>query len=179
MAAIQCIRPAVEYGLRLSGSSYRLPQDILKALDWCIKAVELGSPEAGVTTRKVSLARVRKGPFCLSEKLVSEYKAGDHEVGIRHWKVAAGAGCQLSLLDSIMAIYNADGKKLGRSSSASAWVAFIESAMRLRWRPRARRAREKLHGDTANTEITALILRGCILPVSSAGSAKKTKHLQL
>ena len=44
----------------------------------------------------------------------SEYnKLGNHEIGIRHWKVAAEAGYQPSL-DALKKIYNADGKQPGK-----------------------------------------------------------------
>ena len=38
---------------------------------------------------------------------------GNHETGIRHWKVAAKAGFQMSL-NSLRAIYNANGKEPGK-----------------------------------------------------------------
>ena len=54
---------------------YGLPQVILKALDWCIKAVELGSPEACSAIgscytymySKGFFERIRKGPICLTD----------------------------------------------------------------------------------------------------------------
>ena len=39
---------------------------------------------------------------------ISEYKSGNHEIGIRHWKIAAEAGNQDSL-NVLRDIYNADG----------------------------------------------------------------------
>ena len=42
-----------------------------------------------------------------------EYNLGNHEVGIRHWKIAAEGGMQLSL-DELKDIFNADGKKPGK-----------------------------------------------------------------
>ena len=44
----------------------------------------------------------------------SEYNTfGNHEIGIRHWKIAAEAGDQDSL-NALRKIYNADGKMPGK-----------------------------------------------------------------
>jgi len=43
----------------------------------------------------------------------SEYEKGNHEFGIRHWTIAAGAGLQMSL-DSLKEIFFADGKLPGK-----------------------------------------------------------------
>ena len=43
----------------------------------------------------------------------SEYELGNHEIGIRHWKIAAEAGYQHSL-DALKKIYNADGRMPGK-----------------------------------------------------------------
>ena len=43
----------------------------------------------------------------------SEYNLGNHESGIRHWKIAAEAGYQNSL-DNLKKIYNANGKYPGK-----------------------------------------------------------------
>ena len=103
----------------------KVPKDDLKALDCFIRAVELGSPEActfiagcysegnGVviyTERKVLFHRVG----ALRGEIVSrhntgnsEYNLGNHEIGIRHWKIAAEAGYQPSI-DNLKKIYNTE-----------------------------------------------------------------------
>ena len=110
---------------------YGEPKDDLKAFDCFIRAVELGSPSACVkigniydkddgvavdkkkaalfwrlgATRGCAVARHNIGN--------SEYKSGNHEIGIRHWKIAAEAGYQTSL-NTLRKIYNADGKHPGK-----------------------------------------------------------------
>ena len=42
-----------------------------------------------------------------------DYHFGNHEIAIRHWKIAAEAGYQLSL-DALKKIYNADGNMPGK-----------------------------------------------------------------
>ena len=42
-----------------------------------------------------------------------EYESGNHEIAIRHWKIAAEAGEQRSL-NELRDIYNADGKMPGK-----------------------------------------------------------------
>ena len=42
-----------------------------------------------------------------------ECNSGNHEIGIRHWKIAAEAGDQPSL-DNLKQIYNADGTMSGK-----------------------------------------------------------------
>jgi len=104
-----------------------LPQDDLKALDCWIKAVELGSPAACrniaafyLGDHGISKDMERKDLFQIVSALrgcviarhnmgKSEYDSGNHEIGIRHWKIAAEAGSQPSL-DVLKNIYNADGK---------------------------------------------------------------------
>ena len=44
---------------------------------------------------------------------VSEYYFGNHEIAIRHWKIAAEAGFQDSL-NSLKKFHNADGKRPGK-----------------------------------------------------------------
>jgi len=41
------------------------------------------------------------------------YDLGSREIGNRHWKVAAEAGCQ-RFLNAVRRIYNADGKLPGK-----------------------------------------------------------------
>ena len=45
--------------------------------------------------------------------LFEYYDAGNHELGIRHWKIAAEGGSQLSL-NELKSIYLAGGKKRGK-----------------------------------------------------------------
>ena len=108
-----------------------LPKDDLKALDCWIKAVELGSSNACVSIagfyssgRGVSKDLEREHTFntigALRGSIIArhgvafgEYKSGNHEIGIRHWKIAAEAGSQLAL-DLLKKIYNADGKLPGK-----------------------------------------------------------------
>ena len=106
-------------------------QDDLKALDCWIRAVDLGSGEACVNIgmsygegKGVSVNEERAALFWRVGALrgnisarhnigVSEYKSGNHKIGIRHWKIAAEAGDQPSI-DVLKEIYNADGKKPGK-----------------------------------------------------------------
>jgi TPR repeat protein len=123
--------------LRLLGNAYRrgdcgLPKDDLKALDCFIRAVELGSPEAcndiaksyhegdGVAVNKERAALfhrvgVLRGDIVAHHNIGSTeyYDFGNHEIGIRHWKIAAEAGFELSL-NSLKKIYYADGKEPGK-----------------------------------------------------------------
>ena len=121
-----------QMGCRYQSGKYGLTKDDLKALDCYIRAVELGSAEAcvkigksyhdgnlglAVDTKRAALfnrvgalrgeivARHNSGCF--------EYLSGNHEIAIRHWKIAAEAGYQKSL-DVLRDIYNANGKKPGK-----------------------------------------------------------------
>ena len=103
-----------------------LPKDELKALDCWIRAVELGSPDACTFIgssyddgKGVSVDREKAALFqrvgALRGDIVarnhigcSEYESGNHEIGIRHWKIAAEGGHQGSL-NALRDIYNADG----------------------------------------------------------------------
>ena len=110
-------------------------KDFLKGLDCFIRAVELGSPEAcsfigaiykeGNGVRTVAVDKERAALFyrigalrgcILARNLIgfSEYfDLGNHEIAIRHWKIAAEAGHQDSL-NLLKKIYNADGKIPGK-----------------------------------------------------------------
>ena len=101
----------------------------MKALDYFIQATEHGSPESptdiasfygdgtlisqdmersALFTKVAAIRGNVKGRHNIG---VIEYgKFGNHELGIRHWKIAAKGGSQISL-DALKAIYNADGKK--------------------------------------------------------------------
>ena len=123
--------------LKQMGGLYRdgghhVAKDDLKALHYLIQAVELGSPNActiiGSSYNEGSGVAVNKERAALFERVgalrgsvlarhnigCSEYYClGNHEIGIRHWKIAAEAGYQLSL-DVLKSIYNAEGKRPGK-----------------------------------------------------------------
>ena len=113
---------------RLVGEAYRKgeherPKDELKALDCYIRAVELGSPEAcawiGNRYAEGNGVAVNKDRGALFERVgalrgaivarcnigCTEYNSGNHELGIRHWKIAAKAGHQPSL-NALRDVYN-------------------------------------------------------------------------
>ena len=118
-------------GIRFMKGSYGVPKDDLKALDYWIRAAEFGSPDASgciaacyANGRGISKDMGRTASFYLVGALRGcilarhnigevEYKLGNHEIGIRHWKIAAEAGSQPAL-DLLKRIYNADGKKPGK-----------------------------------------------------------------
>ena len=124
--------------LALMGDLYRRGEheihakDELKALDCWIRAVELGSSGAcgaignsydqgeGVAVDKERAAlferagALRGGVGARHNIGCSEYyDLGNHEIAIRHWKIAAEAGSQPSL-NALKGIYNADGKMPGK-----------------------------------------------------------------
>ena len=104
----------------------------LKALDCWIRAAELGSAEA-CTSLAICLQRgigvsVDKNIPALFHKIGTirgsvqsrhnigceeYYDFGNHEIGVRHLKIAAEAGSQPSL-NRLRDIYNADGKEPGK-----------------------------------------------------------------
>lgn len=111
-----------------------MPKDKLKALGYYIQAVELGSADVCV---KISgyyrdmeenilpVDRKRASLFDTVGALrgdvtgrynigLIEYDKGNHEIGIRHWKIAAEAGCQASL-DALKETYNSNGKMAGKA----------------------------------------------------------------
>ena len=108
-----------------------LPKDDLKALDCWIRAIELGSPEAGLKIGKsylegngVAVDKKRATLFnrvgALRGNIVArhsigglEFESGNHEIGIRHWKIAAEAGSQPSI-DILKKIYNGNVKIPGK-----------------------------------------------------------------
>ncbi len=98
-----------------------LPKDDLKALDCYIRAVELGSPEAcgkiGTSYTKGNGVAANKERAALFDRIGAlrgdVYARHNIVVGIRHWKIAAEAGSQLSL-DALKQIYNANGKMPGK-----------------------------------------------------------------
>ena len=119
------------------GSIYRdgglgKAKDDLKALDCYIRSIELGSAEAcinignsynegmgvaadeGRAVLVMKIGALRGDIYARHNIGLSEYyKLGNHEIGIRHWKIAAEAGEQRSL-NELRGIYNADGKKPGK-----------------------------------------------------------------
>ena len=119
-------------GDRYWKGEYDEPKDDLKALDCWIQAVELGSAHAcaviGYRYNEgdgLSVNKERAALFLRIGALRGDVAArhgigwyeyndlGNHEIGIRHWKIAAEAGFQPSL-DTLKKIYNADGKEPGK-----------------------------------------------------------------
>ena len=109
-----------------------VPKDDLKALNYFIQAVELGCAEACICIAEcfkegngVSINKERVAFFDRIGALRGDirarhnigyseyYNLGNHEIGIRHWKIAAEAGYQPPL-DQLKRIYNADGKSPGK-----------------------------------------------------------------
>ena len=109
-----------------------LAKDDLKALDYDIRAAELGSAQGcvqigtcydqgvGVTANKKRAALFWRVGALRGEVAArynigwSEYyDLGNHEIGIRHWKISAEAGDQDSL-DTLKKIYNANGEMPGK-----------------------------------------------------------------
>ena len=114
--------------------SYGQDEDKMKALDYYIRAAELGSPgsssEIASFYRHGDLIHVSQDMerSALFDKVAAirgsvngrhdigyseYYDFGNHELGIRHWKIAAEAGSQPSL-NALKAIYNANGKEPGK-----------------------------------------------------------------
>ena len=122
---------------RLSGDFFRygergMANDDLKAFDYYIRAVELGSAEACVDIgtrydkgKGVAINKERAALFQRAGAMRGSVEArhnigfyeytffGNHEIGIRHWKIAAEGGSQPSL-NALKSIYNADGKMPGK-----------------------------------------------------------------
>ena len=99
-------------------------KDVLKAIEYLIRAAELGSPAActciGIFYREGNGVAVDKERAAFFQRVgalrgcifarnnigVSEYNNfGNYEIAIRHWKIAAEAGNQGSL-DALRDIYN-------------------------------------------------------------------------
>jgi len=135
---------------RLMGELYRrgecgLAKDDLKALDYYIRAVELGSAPScncigknynegdGVAVNKERAALFKRvgalrGDMTARHNIGAlEYNFGNHEIGIRHWKIAAEAGYQRSL-NGLRSIYNADGKKPGKELISKEYLDFAYRA---------------------------------------------------
>ena len=107
-------------------------EDKMKALDHFIRAIELGSPESpseiASLYREGTLTSQNMERSALFTKVAAirgnvegrhnigaiEYdERGNHELGIRHWKITAEGGSQPSL-NALKAIYNADGEVPGK-----------------------------------------------------------------
>ena len=121
-----------EMGERYRRGVKGVAKDDLKALDCFIQAVELGSAAAStnigdiyaggnglaVDEERAALfwkIGALRGEICARHNIgFYEYDFfGHHEIGIRHWKIAAEGGSQPSL-DALKSIYNADGKMPGK-----------------------------------------------------------------
>jgi hypothetical protein len=119
-------------GNRYQSGEGGTPKDDLKSLDCYIRAVELGSDAActniGLSYHKGIGVSVNKERAALFHRVgalrgdiqgrhnigVSEYNdLGNHEIGIRHWKIAAEAGYQKSL-NALRGIYNAGSEEPGK-----------------------------------------------------------------
>ena len=125
--------------------NYGIAKDDLKSLDCWIRAVELGSPEAcrfignsydegnGVAVDKKRAAlfqrvgALRGDIYSRNNIGCTEYEPGNHEIAIRHWKIAAEAGHQLSL-DVLKDIYNANGKLPGKEFITKEYLDFAYRA---------------------------------------------------
>jgi TPR repeat protein len=131
-------------GERYKTGKCNTAKDDLRALDCWIRAVELGSPAActGIGQHfyesRVAADKERAALFerigALRGDIIArynigctEYNAGNHEIGIRHWKIAAEAGLQESL-NALRNIYNANGKEPGKEFITSEYMDFAERA---------------------------------------------------
>ena len=124
------------YAFTMMGELYRdgdhqVAKDDLKALDCWIRAVELNGADAcicigdvydkgnGVAVDKERAAlfwrvgALRGDVYARNNIGYAEYDLGNHEIAIRHWKIAAEAGYQISL-NTLRNIYNANGKQPGK-----------------------------------------------------------------
>ena len=124
---------------------YGTARDDLKALDCFIRAVELGSPSACVkigksyhdcngvaldTERAVLFDRIGalRGSIVARHSIgCSEYEAGNHKVAIRHWKIAAEAGQQESLI-ALREIHTSDVKLPGKEFISKEYLDFAYRA---------------------------------------------------
>ena len=117
-----------------------IAKDDLKALDCYIRAAELGSGDACVRigtsyTEGNGVAALFERAGALRGEIAarhnigcSEYDTfGNHEIAIRHWKIAAEAGMQASL-NELRRIYNADGKRPGKEFISKEYLDFAYRA---------------------------------------------------
>ena len=145
----RCLRNDHE-AFTMMGKFYReglngAPKDDLKSLGCSIRAVELGSSGTCICIAHIYLegigVSVDKERAALFERIgalrgsvvarnnigCSEYNFGNNEIGIRHWKIAAEAGCQISL-NSLREIYNANGKHPGKKFISKEYLDFAYRA---------------------------------------------------
>ena len=138
------------YAFTMMGELYRdgdhqVAKDDLKALDCWIRAVELNSADAcicigGVYDKgnEVTVDKERAALFWRVGALrgdvyarnnigYANYDLGNHEIAIRHWKIAAEAGYQISL-NALRNIYNADGKVPGKEFISKEYLDFAYRA---------------------------------------------------
>lgn len=118
-------------GMPIPYTSCRIPKDELKALTYLIRSVELGSSSASeliaifLTMSAKSFGDNKRADLfylfsavkgnVASRHIAGEiaYYAGNHEEGIRHWKLAAEGGFQSSI-NKLKSIFLAGGEKPGK-----------------------------------------------------------------
>ena len=142
-------------------AQYVYSHDKQKALGYWIRAAELGSEEActniALSYRRGLVGSVDEERAKFFDRIGAlrgciiarhrcgrdDYYSGNFEGGIRHWKIAAEAGNQLSL-NRLRDIYNADGKMPGKELISKEYLdrAFRKCAMMLRKKSRARIGRD-------------------------------------
>jgi hypothetical protein len=158
-------------GLCFMNGSYGLPQDDLKALDYWIRAVEHGSDQActrignsyddghsvAIDKKRAALfervGALRGDILALHNIGISEYDSGNHEAGIRHWKIAAEGGSQPSL-DVLKKIYNdADGEMPGKEFISKEYLESTYRACHKAQMEVKSEEREKHRRDVANVDM--------------------------
>ena len=145
-----------------------VPPDEMKAIDYWIKAIELGSANAcsNIATyyhkggllpidqeRKALLDRVGALRGCIIARhniAGVEYISGNHKLAVRHWKIAAEGGSQISL-NQLKKTYNGDqpGKEFISKDD-------LDRAFRICHKIQEEvksEDREKHRDDTAGTEL--------------------------
>ena len=138
------------YAFTMMGELYRdgdhqVAKDDLKALDCWIRAVELNGADACICIgdvydkgNEVTVDKERAALFWRVGALrgdvgarynigVAEYDLGNHEIAIRHWKIAAEAGYQPSL-NALRKIYNAGNKEPGEEFISKEYLDFVYRA---------------------------------------------------
>ena len=124
---------------------HQVAKDDLKALDCWIRAVELNGADACICIgdvydkgNEVTVDKERAALFWRVGALrgdvgarynigVAEYDLGNHEIAIRHWKIAAEAGYQPSL-NALRKIYNAGNKEPGEEFISKEYLDFVYRA---------------------------------------------------
>ena len=82
---------------------------------------------------------------------LSDYESGNHEIAIRHWKIAAEAGYQPSL-DQLKKIYNADGKMPGKDFISKEYLESNEAQMEIK-----NEEREKYRNDGVGEDLQRML----------------------